>query len=86
MPITQAILGTEASIETVQGTVTIRIPSGTQPDAIIRLKGKGVPHVRSSGYGDHYVKIKVSIPKHISAKQRQLLEEFEKESGKKNWF
>jgi DnaJ-class molecular chaperone len=52
------------------------------------LSGKGVKHVHGSGKGDHYVKIKVTVPKKLSGKQKELLEEFEKESSKsgKGWF
>lgn len=86
IPFTQAIVGIELAVETIDGKVTIKIPSGTQPGTVIRLKGKGVPHVQSSGRGDQYVKIKVVLPKSVSGKQKELLKEFEKESGKKSWF
>ena len=82
----KAIMGAELSVETVDGAVKIRIPEGTQPDTLIRLSGKGVPHVRRSGRGDHYVRIKVHIPKHVTKKQKELLGEFDKESVKKGWF
>lgn len=83
---TKAILGVELNIETVAGLVKIRIPEGTQPDTLIRLSGKGVPYVRRSGRGDHYVRIKIRIPKGATRKQKELLEEFEKEGSKKGWF
>lgn len=84
----QATLGGEFAIETVDGEINIRIPAGTQPNTLIRLSGKGVQHVRGSGKGDHYVRVKVTIPKKISGKQKELLEAFEKESSKsgKGWF
>lgn len=84
----EAALGDEVTIETVQGEVTIRIPQGTQPGTMIRLSGKGVPHVRGSAYGNHYVRIKVTIPSKLSKRQKELLEEFqgEERSGKKGWF
>lgn len=82
----KAILGTEISVETVTGPVKIRIPEGTQPDTLIRLSGKGVPHIRRSGRGDHYVKIKLKVPKGATKRQKELLEEFEKEGKKKGWF
>ncbi|OGH31343.1 MAG: hypothetical protein A3J69_02645 [Candidatus Levybacteria bacterium RIFCSPHIGHO2_02_FULL_42_12] len=83
----EAILGTEAMIEAVQGEIAIRIPAGTQPNAVIRLRGKGIPHLRGGGYGDHYIRIKVIIPKHLTGKQKQLLEEFKNEKSRKNgWF
>lgn len=86
IPFTKAILGTELSIETIEGKVTIKIPSGTQPGTVIRLREKGVPHLRGNGKGDHYVRIKVVFPKNISGHQKDLLKEFEGDSDKKGWF
>lgn len=84
----QAALGGEVNIETVDGDLKLKIPSGTQPGTAIRLRGKGVPHVHGSDRGDHYVRIKVTVPKHLSGKQKELLREFMGEdSGKKStWF
>jgi molecular chaperone DnaJ len=83
----QAVLGFETEVETIDGEVKIRIPAGAQPETLIRLSGRGVPNVRGRGRGDHYVRIKVMIPKSVSKKQKELLEAFEKESGnKKGWF
>lgn len=82
----QAALGFEKEVETIDGTVTVRIPAGTQPNSLIRLKGKGVPHVQGSGRGDQYLRIKVVIPKNLTSKQKELLKEFEGQSGKKGWF
>lgn len=86
IPFTQAILGTELPVETVDGKVTIKIPSGTQPGTVIRLRGKGIPHLRGNGRGDQYVRVKVVLPKTVSSKQKELLKEFEVEKGKKGWF
>lgn len=94
IPFTQAALGTEIPVETIDGKVMIRIPSGTQPGITMRLKGKGVPHIHGTGRGDQYVRIKVLIPKSLTKKQKELLEEFDGESsgkkqdkkGKKGWF
>ena len=83
----QAALGDTVSVETVDGEVNLRIPSGTQPDTVIRLREKGVTHLQRSGRGDHYVRIKVTVPKHLTHHQKQLLEQFQKEnSSKKGWF
>src|SRR3989338_2131199 len=82
----QAALGGEVNIETIDGDLKLRIPSGTQPGTAIRLRGKGVPHLHGSGRGDHYVRIKVTIPKHLTGKQKDLLKEFEGEKGKSSWF
>lgn len=82
----QAVLGDTLEVKTVDEKVTIKIPSGTQPDTLIRLKGKGIQRLQSTSKGDHYVRIKVIIPKTVTKKQRELLEQFEKENGKKGWF
>ncbi len=82
----QASLGTELPVETVDGKVTIRVPEGTQPGTLIRLRGKGVPFLRRQGRGDHYVRIKISIPQKLNKRQKELLQEFEHESKNKGWF
>jgi DnaJ-class molecular chaperone len=83
----QAALGGEVNIETVDGNLKLRIPAGTQPGTAIRLRGQGVPHLHGSGRGDHYVRIKITVPKHLTGKQRELLEEFMIEpKSKKSWF
>jgi DnaJ-class molecular chaperone len=83
----KAALGEVISVETVEGNVQVRIPSGTQPDTVIRLRGKGMPHLRGNGRGDHYLRIKIQFPKHLSSKQKELLQQFEQEnSTKKTWF
>ncbi|MGE5042071.1 MAG: DnaJ C-terminal domain-containing protein [Candidatus Levyibacteriota bacterium] len=84
--LTQAVLGDTVEIETVHGNVKIKIPEGTQPDSLIRIKGKGVPRVRGGGSGDHFVRVKVVVPHKINNRQKELLEEFEQESKKKRWF
>ncbi len=85
---TQAAIGAEISVATVDGDIKIRIPEGTQPGTLIRLQGRGIPHLRGSGRGSHYVRIKVVVPKKLSKQQRDLLEEFQKEElqAKKRWF
>jgi len=71
-----AILGGEADVETLNGKVKLNIPAGTQPEQVFRLSGRGMPHVRNPNEkGDLYVRLKVQIPKYLSAKQRELLDE-----------
>eukprot|EP00061_Rhincodon_typus_P018241 g47340.t1 len=53
--------------------ITFRIPAGVQVDQRIRLAGKGIPKVNSYGYGDHYIHIKVKIPKRLTARQSSLM-------------
>jgi curved DNA-binding protein len=74
-----AILGGEADVETINGTIKLNIPAGTQPEQVFRLAGRGIPHVKDkNNKGDLYVKLKVQIPKYLSPKQRELLEEVSK--------
>jgi curved DNA-binding protein len=71
-----AILGGEADVETLGGKVKLNIPAGTQPEQVFRLAGRGMPSVKNPNEkGDLYVRLKVQIPKYLSAKQRELLEE-----------
>lgn len=74
-----AILGGEADVETLDGRIKLNIPAGTQPGQVFRLAGRGMPHLRDpKNKGDLFVKIKVQIPKYLSSKQRELLEEASK--------
>ncbi|HEX3082773.1 MAG TPA: molecular chaperone DnaJ [Candidatus Saccharimonadia bacterium] len=82
----EAALGTEVAVETVDGKVTLKIPSGTQSGKVFKLSGRGVPVVGRSNRGDHLVTVTVEIPTKLSGKQRQLLEQFAAESGKKGFF
>ena len=71
-----AILGGEADVETLSGKVKLNIPAGTQPEQVFRLAGRGMPSIKNKDEkGDLYVRLKVQVPKYLSAKQRELLEE-----------
>lgn len=74
----QAVLGDKIDVETVEGDVRMKVPSGTQSGEVFRIKGKGVSHLGRGGRGDHWVKIIVDVPKNISRDQKKLLEEFDK--------
>jgi len=76
LPVVDVLLGTQIHVETVHGTVDLKIPEGTQPEQVFRLKGKGMPVAGSSRTGNHYVKVHVDIPKKLSRKERNLLEEW----------
>jgi molecular chaperone DnaJ len=82
--IVEAALGTEVEVETVDGPLTMRIPAGTQSGTDFKLSAHGVPHLRGNGRGAHIVTVHVDIPTKLSKKQRELLEEFEKASGKRS--
>ena len=71
-----AILGGEAQVETLDGRIKMNVPAGTQPEQVFRLAGRGMPHVKNPEQkGDLYVRLKVQIPKYLSPKQRELLDE-----------
>jgi molecular chaperone DnaJ len=72
--IAQATLGADVDVPTVDGSIKLKIPAGTQPGKILNLKGKGVPKLRSNGRGDQLVVINLEVPTHLSAEQRQLFE------------
>ncbi|HET7493869.1 MAG TPA: molecular chaperone DnaJ [Candidatus Limnocylindrales bacterium] len=80
--IAQAALGTTLHVPTVDGDEEVDIKPGTQPDTEIRLRGKGVPHLRRPGArGDLHVLVDVEVPRKLSKKQRELLEAYARESG-----
>lgn len=78
----QAALGDVIEVPTIDGPLKIRVQPGTQPGTLIRLRSKGVPHVRGSGRGDQYVRIQLHIPTHLSRRQKELLEELRIDEGK----
>ncbi len=75
--IVQATLGAEIKVPTLDGQVTMKVPEGTQPGRVMRLKGKGIPSLRGGTRGDQLVKIKVVIPTKLSDKQKDALRAFE---------
>ncbi|MCU0506008.1 MAG: molecular chaperone DnaJ [Chloroflexi bacterium] len=82
LSIAQASLGTRVTVPTVDGDEEVEIKAGTQPGARIRLRGKGAPHLRRPGArGDLHVLVDVRIPTKLSARQRELLEEFAADGG-----
>jgi len=78
-----ACIGGEITVETLEGKKKIEIKSGTQNNSEIRLEEEGLPDLHG-GQGDLVIKLSVEVPKKVSKKQKELLEEFEKE-GKKKW-
>jgi molecular chaperone DnaJ len=78
---TQAALGTEIEVPTLDGKVNLKIPEGTQSGKAFRLKAKGVPVLQGYGRGDQHVVVKVETPTNLTRRQRELLEQFACESG-----
>ncbi|MCW1888142.1 MAG: molecular chaperone DnaJ [Candidatus Moranbacteria bacterium] len=72
-------LGASVSLETVDGPMTIKIPAGTQPGEVFRIRGKGVPNIHGRGRGDHLVTVTIAVPKKLSKSTKKALEELRKE-------
>lgn len=87
LPLTfaQLALGAEIQVPTLDGKVPYTIKEGTQPNDIIRLKGKGVPYLNGRGNGDLIARITVEVPKNLTGKQKEFLEAFEESLGDKNY-
>ena len=81
MSFTQAALGAEIEVPTLEGRETLKLPAGTQSGKVFRLKGKGIPSVRTGRRGDEQVVIKVETPTRLTKRQRELLQEFSSISG-----
>ncbi len=71
----QALLGDKIKVNTLQGPVMVPIPPGTPAGKILRLRGKGIPHLHSSNAGDQLILIDIFIPEKISGKAKQLIEQ-----------
>ena len=80
---TQAALGTEIEVPTLDGTKTLTIPKGSEAGDIFRIKGEGFPRLRGYGRGDQVVQIIVRTPKNLTRRQEELLREFEEIGVKK---
>jgi len=81
-----AVLGGELKVDTVDGSVTMKVPAGTQSGSDFKLSGHGVPHMKSDRRGAHIVTLEVMIPTKLSRKQRELLEQFKQDGGKRGLF
>jgi len=77
----QAALGCELEVPTLEGKVAMKVPAGTQTGKILKLSGKGIASLQGYGRGDQLVVLKVEVPTRLNGRQRELLEEFAKESG-----
>lgn len=75
---TEAALGAEVEVPTVTSKVTTRLPGGVQSGQTLRLAGLGVPHLRGGGAGDLLARIKVTVPKNVSPRERELIEELQR--------
>ncbi len=75
----QAVLGDSMRVATVDGLVEVKIPAGTQSNTVIRMKGRGIPHLEGAGRGDHLLHVTVAVPTRLSRKQKELYEALARE-------
>ena len=73
----QLALGAELEVPVLNGKDSLKIPAGTQPHHVLRLRGKGMPHLRGRGRGDACYRLVLEVPQKLNAKQREALEAFE---------
>ena len=78
---TQAALGDEITVPTVDGKVKLKVPAGTQPGGTFRVRDKGMPNIHGYGQGDLHVQVNVKVPTKLDAKQKELLRQFARASG-----
>ena len=82
---TQAALGAEIDVPTLDGSVKYKIPEGTQTDTEFRIRGAGIQQLRSSSKGDLVIHVRVEIPKRLTEKQRELLRQFDETTTGKEY-
>jgi molecular chaperone DnaJ len=78
VPFSDAALGANAEVPTPDGTVTVKVKPGTVDGTLLRVKGKGAPKLKGSGRGDVLARVKLTVPKKLNKKQRELFEELKK--------
>ena len=74
---TQAALGAEICVPTLEGEQTLKIPEGTQSGTTLKLRGKGVPVLNGHGKGDLFIEVRVETPTRLTKRQRELFEELQ---------
>jgi molecular chaperone DnaJ len=86
--VADAALGTKLKVPTLGHTAEVTIPPGTQPDAVLRVRGKGLPEFGGKQHGDLYLRIRVHIPEHLSSEERDLYQKLRGKSGehRNSWW
>ena len=72
----QAALGDTIEVPTIDGKAELKIPAGIQSGTVLRMRGKGIPHLRGTGRGDQHVRVKVLTPQKLTSKQKDALQAF----------
>ena len=83
---TQAALGDDVEVPTIDGRAKLKIPPGTASETIFRMRGKGLLYLRHSGAGDQMVKVKIEVPKKLSRKQKELIKQLKEEKPSKSFL
>jgi molecular chaperone DnaJ len=76
-----AALGASVEVPTPQGPISLKVPAGSQPGKLLRVKGRGAPKLKGGGKGDLLARLRLEVPQKVSKKERELLEELRKVSG-----
>jgi DnaJ-class molecular chaperone len=79
IPFSLATLGGEIKCPTVDGDIKIRVRAGTQSGIMVRLRGKGAPHLRGRGRGDEYIRLTVAVPEKLNGRQKDLIKQIKEE-------
>lgn len=82
---TQAALGAEVVVPTIDGRVSYQVREGTQPGDVFKLKGKGIPRIGGHGRGDQFVRMTIEVPKNLTQKQKEILQQFDSVAEEKNY-
>lgn len=85
LAVPDVVLGTTIEVKTIHGKVKVKIPAGTQPGTLVKIKDKGVFSLKGKP-GDHYVRVKVQIPTKLSSDEKHLYEQLVDSKKKKGWF
>ncbi|MGH2970582.1 MAG: molecular chaperone DnaJ [Gaiellaceae bacterium] len=85
LTMTQAALGASVAIPTLDGEEQFEFEPGTQPGAVVVLRGKGMPVLQGFGHGDQRVLVSVAVPRHVTEEQRRLLEEFDAQADERTY-
>ena len=85
MTFSQASLGHEVTVPTLDGKASYMVHPGTQPGDIFKLKGKGIQHLNSRGRGDQYVRVTIEVPRNLTEEQKKILKQFDSSCTPKNY-